>query len=416
MAVAGSGATAVSPIDPATGHVYAATGADSNEGYTPYGDRLVALDAALGVLGSWEPSHPTTFPCNGNPCDVDFGATPVVFTPQGCPTLVAAGNKDGNVYLFRATDLEASRPPLQALQLNSTNDWLGNGGVGGVPAYWRAGRMLFVTDAGPGMPGIAAGVVALTVQPDCTLQVAWSQPLGANSQPNSTPTVANGVVYVGEGNGGRVHAYDALTGTPLWDSGANASGSTYAAPLVAAGKVFAGSWDGAAQSAAGTVRAFAPGAAQTQIALGNAAVEAQRDFTAAGAAEAFQVTAAVSGSVGALNVYVDATSVATKIVAGLYADASGHPGALLGQGARLAPTPGAWAAIAIPATPVTAGTRYWLAVTGGSSGTLRFRDRYRGPCVSELARQTGLDALPATWASGAVFTDCPLSGYGTVLP
>jgi hypothetical protein len=118
--------------------------------------------------------------------------------------------------------------------------------------------MVFVSDAGGGVPGIAAGIVGLKVQADCTLQVAWSAALGGSAQPNSTPTVANGVVFVGEGNGGRVHAYDAPTGTPLWDSGNAIGGATYAAPTVADGKLFVGSWNGTSAADAGTVRAFAP--------------------------------------------------------------------------------------------------------------------------------------------------------------
>jgi outer membrane protein assembly factor BamB len=243
-------------VDPATGRVYATPGADSTEGYAPYADRMVALDADLDVLGSFEPPHESDFPCSGEPCDLDFGATPLVFTPSGCPTMVAAGNKDGNLYVQDADTLAASGQPRQTLRLNAVNDWLGSGGVGGVPAYWPDGRMVFVTDAGPGVTGISAGVVGLHVKDDCSLEVAWSAPLGGNAQPNSTPTVANGVVYVGEGNGGQVHAYDATNGDELWSGGGPAA--TYAAPIVAAGTVFAGSWDGFDPSDNGTVRAFAP--------------------------------------------------------------------------------------------------------------------------------------------------------------
>jgi outer membrane protein assembly factor BamB len=246
--------------DNATGRIFAATGADSNERYAPYADRMVALDGSLNLLGSFEPAHPSNYPCNGAPCDVDFGATPLVFQPAGCPTLVAAGNKDGNLYVLRASDLASSSAPLQTLALNAANDWLGNGGIGGVPAFWASGGMVYVTDAGAGITGVAAGVVGLKVQSDCTLKVAWSAALGGNSQPNSTPTVANGVVFVGEGNGGRVHAYDATTGAHLWDSGAASGGATYAAPIVAEGKLFIGSWNGTGTADAGTVRAFAPSA------------------------------------------------------------------------------------------------------------------------------------------------------------
>jgi outer membrane protein assembly factor BamB len=406
-------------VDPATGHVYAATAADSNELYTLYGNRLVGLDASLGVLGSYLPPEPSTFPCSGTPCDLDFGSTPLVFKPSGCPTMLAAGNKNGTLYVFRAPDLESDGQPLQSLALNAANDWLGSGGVGGTPAYWAGGRMVYVADAGAGLPGIAAGIVGLSVREDCTLQVAWSQPIGGNTQPNSTPTVANGVVYLGEGNGGRVHAFNALTGAKLWDSGANAAGATYAAPIVADGKLFAASWDGFGVGNAGTLRAFAPGAGGGTGGaplLGNTATEQQRDFVATGRAEAFQVTAIAAGSLASLSVYVDTSTTASKIVVGLYTDATGHPGSLLAQGTRVAPTAGAWATVAIPATAVVSGGKYWLAVTGGNAGTLRFRDRFRGPCKSELAAQTALDTLPATWTSSTVFSDCPLSGYGTAAP
>ena len=143
-------------VDTAAGTVFAATGADSAEGYTQYANRMIALNASLGLLGSFLPTEPATFPCSGAPCDLDFGSTPVVFQPSGCPTMTAAGNKNGTLYVFRTSDLAANGQPAQALQVNQANDWLGSGGLGGVPAYWAAGRMLFVTDVGAGINGIAA--------------------------------------------------------------------------------------------------------------------------------------------------------------------------------------------------------------------------------------------------------------------
>src|SRR5215467_12506120 len=74
-----------------------------------------------------------------------------------------------------------------------------------------------------------------------------------------------------------------------------------------------------------------PAAAQTVL-LGNTAVEGQRDSNSLGVAEAFAVTATGSGSMSTLNIYVDTSSTARQINAGLYADKSGHPGALLSQG------------------------------------------------------------------------------------
>jgi Fibronectin type III domain/Viral BACON domain/PQQ-like domain len=242
-------------VDSATGHVYATTADDENGGYTDYADRIIALDSNLNLLGSFHPTNPITFTCASAPCDLDFAATPVVFKPSGCPAMVAAGSKNGNLYLMRESDLESNGTPVQTLQLNAASDGPGTGGVNGVPAYWPAGRMLFVGDTGPGANGVAAGLVGLSIQPDCTLKVAWSQPLGGFESPNSTPTVANGVVFLGLGTGS-VRAFDAASGTPLWNSGA-VGAAVYGAPIVANGRVYAGSWNEFSSSGGGTLRAFA---------------------------------------------------------------------------------------------------------------------------------------------------------------
>ncbi len=244
-------------VDSATGHVYAAAADDENGGYTDFADRIVAFDSNLNLLGSFHPTNPTTFTCASAPCDLDFASTPVVFKPSGCPAMVAAGSKNGNLYVMRESDLESSGTPIQTLELNAASDGPGTGGVNGVPAYWPAGRMLFVGDTGPGASGVSAGLVGLSIQPDCTLKVAWSQQLGGFESPNSTPTVANGVVFLGLGTGS-VRAFDAATGTPLWNSG-TLGAAVYGAPIVANGRVYAGSWDGFSSSDAGTLHAFALG-------------------------------------------------------------------------------------------------------------------------------------------------------------
>src|SRR5690349_7280317 len=92
------------------------------------------------------------------------------------------------------------------------------------------------------------------------------------------------------------------------------------------------------------------------VLLGDTAVEATADSDAAGTAEAFRTTAATAGTVVSLTVYVDAGSTATTLVAGLYADASGHPGALLGSGSLAAPASASWNTVTLPSAPaVTAG-------------------------------------------------------------
>jgi outer membrane protein assembly factor BamB len=408
-------------VDTATGRVYTATGADSVEAYTDYADRLVALTANLDVLGSIEPFHPTSYPCAGEPCDVDFGATPVVFQPTGCPTMVSAGNKNGVLYVARTTTLAASGPVEQAIQLNPPNDWLGSGGVGGVPAWDPTDQMLFVSDVGSGIGTTAGGVVGLKVNLDCTLSVAWSKPLGGGTNPDSTPTVANGVVYVGEGNTGRLLAYDAKTGEQLWVSAGG--GAAFAAPTVANGTVYQGTWDGFTGGAAGTIKAFKPGAAPpppppppppgTQL-IGDKNVESQQDQNTSGTAEAFQATATATGSVTQMSIYLDNSSNVAKATIGIYTESgSTHPGALLTQGSSTtALTPGAWNTITVPATALTSGTKYWIALLGTGTGTIRFRDGV-GSCSAETSSSRALTTLPASWATGIRYGDCPLSGYGS---
>ena len=129
--------------------------------------------------------------------------------------------------------------------------------------------------------------------------------------------------------------------------------------------------------------------------LGDQMVEPKADSNPAGVAEAFQTTAAATGSVAKLTVYVDTGSTATSLTAGLYADNAGHPGALLGQGTLNAPTAGAWNDVSLPGVPVMAGTSYWIALLS-PSGTLNFRDRCcGGGSASETSSQRTLTTLPA---------------------
>ena len=74
---------------------------------------------------------------------------------------------------------------------------------------------------------------------------------GRTNGDNSSPTVAAGVVFFGDGAGHRAVAFDARTGRLLWDSGRTITHSIYAGPTVVGGKVYI-------SSVGGTVSAFAP--------------------------------------------------------------------------------------------------------------------------------------------------------------
>jgi hypothetical protein len=154
-------------------------------------------------------------------------------------------------------------------------------------------------------------------------------------------------------------------------------------------------------------------ASAATVYVGDASVEPSTDSDPGGLAEAFRTTAASTGTVSTLTVYVDASSAATTLVAGLYADNAGHPGTLLTQGSQANPTLGAWNTLAVPSASVTAGTTYWVAILGAAgSGAIAFRDRCcGGGTASENSQQSNLTTLPATWSSGAKWSDGPISFY-----
>ena len=149
-----------------------------------------------------------------------------------------------------------------------------------------------------------------------------------------------------------------------------------------------------------------------KLLLGEQALGSASDSLAQGTAAAFQTTASVTGQITGLPVYVDASSASTKLIAGLYADSNGRPGARLATGTLSSPKAGSWNTVALPATNVTAGTKYWIAILS-ASGELKFRDKVGSASLnSETSKSASLTSLPTTWSTGTVSANGPLSGYG----
>ena len=144
--------------------------------------------------------------------------------------------------------------------------------------------------------------------------------------------------------------------------------------------------------------------------LGDQNVETGLDSNSAGSAEAFPFTGTTTGSAQSITVYVDSHSRAGTLIAGLYSDHNGHPGALLASGTKTSPAGAAWNIVSIASTAVTSGTKYWVTLLG-KGGALYFRDRSNGTCRSENSAQTSLSALPSTWKTGPTWETCPVSAY-----
>src|ERR1700733_791611 len=157
-------------------------------------------------------------------------------------------------------------------------------------------------------------------------------------------------------------------------------------------------------------------AATVAVLFGDQTIESGRASTFPGLAKAFPFTNSSSGSATSINVYLRNANQATTLIAGLYADNGGRPGALDAVGSLTSPKPGTWNSVPIRSTRITPGT-YWVAVLP-KGGTLSFRERAQSACTSQRSSGGHLVALPTSWAPGTTESGCPVSAYvdGTLTP
>ena len=147
------------------------------------------------------------------------------------------------------------------------------------------------------------------------------------------------------------------------------------------------------------------------VVVGTQTVEGTDDPNNDGVAEAFRTTASGTGTVSALQLYLSSGSSATRVSAGIYSDAGGHPGTLLGRGSASAH--GGWNEVPL-SSPVSVkqGSVYWIAIMApAGAGTIVFRDQPGGG-ASETSQGLSLTDLPDTWSTRASWPDGPLSAYG----
>lgn len=228
-------------IDPSTNNVFIAIGnADTHVGSqkqnAAYAEQIVELSPKLNVVLA--NNYPTNIPIVPGLDDFDFGATPLLFQPPGCPPLLAALNKSG---MFELYDRDAIGPgPIQYIAMSIPTD---EGDFVGVPAYDPITGYVYVglpTTEGIYQPGLAA----FAMQSNCTLNPspAWSAHFGPDGEamgpqtPRSPISIANGVVYVANYSGQTEYAFDAATGAQLWTVPLQSLGSI--GTVIANGKVY----------------------------------------------------------------------------------------------------------------------------------------------------------------------------------
>jgi outer membrane protein assembly factor BamB len=233
-------------IDPSTNHVFIATGnADTSEGApqnAPYAEQVIELSATLGsILAN---NYPTNIPSVYGETDFDFGATPLLFKPSGCPPLVAAVNKSGVFELYDRGSI--GNGPIQYIYMSvptSLGDFVG------VPAFDPVTGYVYVglpTTEGIYQPGLAA----FSMQSNCTLNPTpvWSADFGPDGSASGKQTarspisIANGVVYLSNYTGDTEYAFNAETGAQLWSLGLPGWGRQ--GTVIANGMVYVTSADG----------------------------------------------------------------------------------------------------------------------------------------------------------------------------
>lgn len=237
-------------VDPSTNNVFIATGnADGTLQNAYYAEQIVELSPDLKTVIAHDGP-----PLPGSP-DADFGATPLLFQPPGCPPLLAAVNKSGAFVLYNRNNIGAG--PLQTILMSIATD---EGDFIGVPAYDSITNYVYV-----GLPATFGtnptyqhGAGAFSVRSDCTLNPTpvWNAVFGPDASvagtgddPRSAITIANGVLYVSGYSDNTTYAFDAATGARLWS--APLSGIGMVGPIVVNGRLYVG-------DQGGTVHAYSP--------------------------------------------------------------------------------------------------------------------------------------------------------------
>jgi DNA-binding beta-propeller fold protein YncE len=170
--------------------VYAATGNSlSAVDDLPYSDSVVQLSNQLGLLTFDSPALTGVY--------VDFGATPLLYQPPGCPPQLAAKNKTGALLIYNraamgggATQrIQVANPPTP-----SQRDFIK------IPSYDPVLNQVYVSSTDDSTAGpFQHGLLAFAVQSDCSLALSWQQTVGianiGDDNPTIAPIAANGVVY-----------------------------------------------------------------------------------------------------------------------------------------------------------------------------------------------------------------------------
>ena len=172
--------------------------------------------------------------------DTDFGSTPLLFQPDGCPPLAAAHAKNGQFYIWNRNSLSSG--PIWQARIGP--DDLNHPFIG-EPAWSPELQTLFVSEAriyGPEGVQQFDAAVAFRVGPGCSLPAEPTWIADAGIAPKPPPMLVGDVLFVAGGRAKALYAIDARDGTPLGAWGLD--GASFSSPIVADGVVVVGDFSG----------------------------------------------------------------------------------------------------------------------------------------------------------------------------
>ena len=228
-------------VDPYTGNLWVATGNsylyDNSCGCISqtagYAESVVELDSSLNVIAS---DRPQDVP--GENDDADFGSTPLLFQPPGCPPYAAAYNKNGELYVWRRDDLTGG--PIWSFHAGPsdiTNAFVGE------PSYSPELNMLVVADARTydedGAIVHFDAVTGFAIGPGCSLPSAptWIAP-DVGRGPKAPALFVGDLAFVVGGLVPGIYALDATTGAIAWSQ--QLGGPVLAPPSFGGDQVYVG--------------------------------------------------------------------------------------------------------------------------------------------------------------------------------
>jgi outer membrane protein assembly factor BamB len=231
----GGGIWTTPAIDTTTNTVYVTTGTRNAASQTN-SEAMVAVDATtLAIKGYWQ------IPLSAANSDSDWGTSPILFNDGNNRPIVAGINKNGFLYAFDRTNLALG--PIWSEQV-AVGGICPTCGDASVASMAFAQGLLFEAGGNTTINGIGYAGAIRAIDPT-TGAVVWAHGLADPVIP--ALAYDNGMVFAGSGP--RLEVFDAASGSRL---GSYSTGAvTYSPPTISNGTVFMGSGNG-------TMYAFAP--------------------------------------------------------------------------------------------------------------------------------------------------------------